>query len=168
MLLGDLNVDSADVASDTLLKIRRITWIRALEDGSYDQGSGQLFRQDGHWEGEFDYEGDFLPDPDTATFCCLGVARDVPTVGEWSAVITRVDSDDQRDYEWVSDYYGISDHLKRYLMSMNDGEKLSNEQGTEDEWKWIRHSTASRDFKFIARFLRKVWGLSDESGATDA
>lgn len=158
--------------TDTLTA-RRLEWIRTLESGTYRQGRGSLFLQSVNYGDDWDTEAPGEVVPGTQQFCCLGVARDVPTGGEWSSPIMDDESDMKADNLWVADYYGIPEKLRYYLMGMNDGDEVtlldeplrSGERyalvrAVAQLGSRIRYSHQKHDFLFIARFLRKVWGLT--------
>lgn len=161
-----------DIDTDTLTA-RRLQWIRSLEGDTYRQGRGSLFRQDVVESDDWGSEQPGEVVPGTQEFCCLGVARDVPTGGEWSSPIRVEEFDERVDNLWVADYYGIPEKLRYYLMGMNDGDEvtlLHKRDSRDDEYALVRAaaqvgsrircSRQRHDFPFIARFLRKVWGLT--------
>ena len=123
------------------LRERRLNLVHALESGEYNQGDGALCT----------YQG-----ADEYNFCCLGVGRDVINPGylvsSVNEVIEDLSWDEQYDYEVVREHYGIDTDLEQFLICFNDGDK------PYINGKW-RKRRQQRDFKFIARFLRKVWML---------
>lgn len=123
-----------------LLRARRLEWIGALESGQFRQGQGALFNQHvTRWDSEYPEEAVEI-DPDTESFCCLGVARRVITP-TWMVGELVESEDGHRNYERVSNHLQLDGPVRTHLIDMNDDR--------------------GRSFPFIARFLRKIWGLSD-------
>lgn len=149
----------------TPMRERRLNYLRQLENGDYWQANGALFKQDViyNYSAYDDVETREVL-PDTESYCCLGVARKVADT-QWLMGTELNQSDSNDDYILVRNLYGISSPLQSYLMAMNDGGGVSKplppKNGTT-KYKTIRTGgLPARDFRFIARFLRKVWRLTD-------
>jgi hypothetical protein len=143
--------------TDTLTR-DRLAWIETLESGRFDQGHGALLTQvtEGYYDDELDEYIETVPERETPSYCCIGVARKVADP-MWLDGFTGEDWDENDDYEYVVVRLDISDKLKYHLIAMNDGDMVQ-----ADERRVLRSMRApGRDFEFIARFLRKVWGLTD-------
>jgi hypothetical protein len=128
--------------SETILNNRR-NWIHALESGDHAQGRRAL--------------STLTNDPNDPQYlrtrfeyCCIGVACHV--VGGLSLNIGETNTNyylferlmglrNEGDNPRYNDFDGSYDKLTHHLMSMNDSHK--------------------RSFKFIARFLRVLWGIKD-------
>jgi hypothetical protein len=121
-----------------VLTARRLDLITALESGNYDQTTGVLCRRT----------------KDGLAHCCIGVARDRMEIGYFSSALSRTyDANEEVDYNFVEDNYEMTPELIDRLMCINDGMVPVKSERAPNAPK--------RDFKFIARFLRKVWGLTD-------
>lgn len=157
---------------NTALNTRRKALIQALRSGKYRKGIHALFSQ----KVDYDKDEDGYVEPNTQSFCCLGVARCLipTTVVPYNWVEDVMNSEyeelnEPTDYDAVSWYYGIDDMLKQYLMGMNDGSPvhlpnlLAREDGEEDDVVYtgrkIRKGDHPRSHVFIARYLELVWKL---------
>lgn len=119
----------------------RIALIRALESGEYQKTTGNL---------------SLRISSDTVAHCCIGVQRRIATGQEYI-------SDDKINYELFKEDVDVSDNVKIYLIGMNDGGGVEIDTGLEypNAVKRVRYTDKTREFPFIARFLRKLWRMSN-------
>jgi hypothetical protein len=132
----EMTTTKTPTVSEEVLNNRR-TWIHALESDDYDQGRRAL--------------ASFFENPLTHrfTYCCIGVACHV--VGE-------IDNSDL--IESSSNYYTF----ERLVGIRNEGDNPRYDDGSYDKLTHhLMHMNDShkRSFKFIARFLRVLWGIKD-------
>ncbi len=121
--------------SDEVLRKNRLGWLAALESDEWQQGTGALVNQETVW----DPGSGYVAVPETQSFCCIGVSREVLNPG-WALTTNEYQVNNEWDYERVKDACGIDRRTVDHLIELND--------------------ERNRDFRFIARFLRKVWGLT--------
>lgn len=126
--------------SDTVRE-NRIALIRALESGEYQKTSGTLSNR---------------ISSDTVAHCCIGVQRRIATGQEYIR-------DETEYYHEFMDDVNVSDNVRMYLIGMNDGAWVEVDTDLEypNAYKKIRNTSKVRDFPFIARYLRKLWRMSD-------
>ena len=123
------------------LTARRLDWIRELETGDRNQTTGLLCQIR----------------KNVPSYCCLGVARDVETPGYFQGEDFKYSFNEEMDYDFVREYYEFDVKMMDHLIAMNDGSEIIGDYGVIR----VGNHSAKRDFKFIARFLRKVWGLTN-------
>jgi hypothetical protein len=120
----------------------RIAWIRALRSGEYDQIQGTGLRVDG-------------------AYCCLGVAAELFTPGEWDGCIRRMP-----DGRFLNEEADVChDWMPAYELS-NDGSPLAA-LGMDDELRWLcigwndgsNFDRVARTFPEIADEVAARWGL---------
>ena len=96
-------------------KERRKKWADALRSGKYIQGLGRLRDMDDR-------------------FCCLGVACDIHSDGEWNDAPPNCDDVSYWIYEVgpgfgsryslpneIREYYGLDENTVNHLVALNDG-----------------------------------------------
>jgi hypothetical protein len=116
------------------LTARRLELIRTLESGRFPKARLMLYRRAdnvGHVRG----------------YCCIGVGLRIQGVRP-----DRLNRELDTDYNRFCDLYDTTMLLRDWLTSMNDGSRRPLRKhifGNE------------RSHPFIARCLRKVWGLTD-------
>lgn len=129
----------------------RLRWIHALESGNYHKGIGAL-------------RSSQAEDADTPGYCCIGVwCADsetplIPPLDEGGeAIFAGVDVHWNRvdGYQFWRSAVQATPVLEDYLIAMNDGTPSLGDVRTGRQYH------ARRSHPFIARFLRKVWGLTD-------
>lgn len=125
----------------------RLRWIRALESGQYRKGVGALCGPVPATE---------FKSGEGYGWCCIGVwyavhgetedLEELKLTGGWN---------NDGDYDaWMRATQAESS-LNDYLVAMNDGAPLKAFGGS------VVRNGLPRSHPFIARFLRKVWRLTD-------
>ncbi len=118
------------------LKDRRERWLRALEGGSFKQGTGQLREND--------------------RYCCLGVACKISGLGEYDdddmyRVDKEIDSADLAGLPSVRKVLGMTSPQAHVAACLNDGDNMI--YGVQD----VNPENKKCSFKEIAAFFRKIW-----------
>lgn len=132
--------------TDTALLERRARLIDTLRAGTYDKATGSLCVFEDEWdEGLEEYvvtgvEG----------YCCIGVALK----SEFDISDKRLGEDDSDDYDEFMAKYEISERVKDWLVSMNDGDPRPG--------KSVSGNREIRTHPFIARFLEILWALENQ------
>lgn len=107
--------------------------IADLESEEFKQGRQMLYRT-------FD-----------KSFCCIGVCLSRHDFYQGHHINSLAESGSLIDFEYATfkEMVDADDKLVNHLVLMNDGSSPKSSKGRE----------VTRDFKFIAKFLRKVWGI---------
>lgn len=138
-----MTTTESPTVSEEVLNNRR-NWIHALESDDYVQGRRALATliryRDGDWQFKTRYE-----------YCCIGVACKV--VGE----LDDSDLDDE-----TSSSYLLFDRLMDISTTLDPDYMYSGRStATITNHLMTMNDTRKRSFKFIARFLRVLWGIKD-------
>lgn len=121
---------------------RRRSLVATLRAETYDKATGGLCVRDSHYDEDQDEET-----YTTLGFCCIGVALKSGVYLDDD----RLSGDDPEDYDTFMEKYEVSEHLKEYLVAMNDGDGRPS-PGYQD-------NDTERSHPFIARFLEIAWKL---------